>query len=56
MSPFVAGFGCRLVMVVPRGLAAGVRKPAMDETAMVDVCWCRGRHNFEVTAQILLKV
>jgi hypothetical protein len=33
MSPFVEGFGCRPVMVVPRGLAAGVRKPAMDETA-----------------------
>jgi hypothetical protein len=36
MSPFVEGFGCRPVMVVPRGLAAGVRKPAIDETAMGD--------------------
>ncbi len=30
---FVEGFGCRPLMVVQQGPAAGVRKPSMDETA-----------------------
>jgi len=36
---FVEGFGCRPLMVVQQGPAAGVRKPSMDETAG----WVRGR-------------
>jgi len=36
---FVEGFGCRPLMVVQQGPAAGVRKPSMDETAG----WARGR-------------
>jgi hypothetical protein len=32
MSDYVEGFGCRPVVVAAGGLAAGVRKPAMEET------------------------
>src|SRR3974377_1956374 len=33
-SAYVEGFGCRHLMLLRRGLAAGVRKPSMKETAM----------------------